>query len=211
LIADGICLAGIWLLCLFLAGSLGDRLRGLKPGDPHPLSWLSLAFLTAALVLTMLGRERLGGATALVFWCAVMLADSGGPGDRWRAAFLVPAACFAALLLVPRAQPRDTRRLHWLGLVALIAVASSLSDDAVAAILVVALLTVVPLSLAVLHIDPRPAIASAICVSFFGIAMAQDPAPLGVLGTCFLIATPVVVVISVARTRRLNASHRAAT
>jgi hypothetical protein len=38
-VADGVCLSGVWLLTLFLASELGNRLRELDPGGPwHPLS-----------------------------------------------------------------------------------------------------------------------------------------------------------------------------
>jgi hypothetical protein len=196
LVADGLCLAAAWMLTLFLAGAIGDRIRGISPGDPSPLSWLALSIAVAALAIIFVGYDRAGGVLALAF-SAVTVLGSGAHdlGDRWRAAFVVPVICFSALVLIPRPRTPNLRRLSWLMLVGLIAIASSWFNDSTAAIVIVALFTLVPIALAVLPVDPRPALAAAVCASFFGIAMAQTRGGPGPLGCGFLAATPLALAL----------------
>ncbi len=74
-VADGFCLGGVWLLTLFLASELGNRIRGFDPLGPwDPISPWSLALLGAALALALIGYDRLAGATALLF-VATTVAD----------------------------------------------------------------------------------------------------------------------------------------
>ncbi len=205
LVADGLCIAGVWMLTIILAGDLGDRVRGLRPGDPEHPSWLVLSLVVVALGSALVGRERLAGVTALLFSALVVPGTAGNDfGDRWRLAMLVPTACFVALVVVPRHRRRHYRRLTWLLPVLAIALTSSLSGDSTAAILIVAFATLVPVSLLLLPVDPRPAVACAVCSGFFGVAMAQDQGGPGPLGLVFLLAAPAIILTVVLRGRYLQ-------
>ncbi|MFL5843042.1 MAG: hypothetical protein ACJ762_00015 [Solirubrobacteraceae bacterium] len=210
LIADGVCLGAVWVLTLFLSSELGNRIRGVDPLGPwHPLSYWSLALLGAALALALIGYDRLAGATALLF-VATLLAN-----PEWRdmsisrrELMLIPVLCFVTMGLAPRLRKPDRRRLAWLALTGALAVASSTSDDPTAAILILALLVLLPFSLAMLRSDPRFAIACAVPATAFGIHMVQDPGGPGVLGVLFLCAAPLTLAITVKRTRHLQARVR---
>jgi hypothetical protein len=208
-VADGVCLAGVWLMTLFLASDLGDRIRGSIPGYPSDrLSPWSLALVGLALALALIGYDRLAGTTALLF-VASLVADPAWRDltNSRRELMLVPVICFVALLLAPRRRTPDLRRLGWLSLTAALALASSTSDDTVAAILILALFFLVPPALAMLRTDPRLAIACALPASSFGIHMAQDPGGPGVLGVLFLSAAPLILTIAVTRVRQLQVSN----
>jgi hypothetical protein len=82
------------------------------------------------------------------------------------------------------------------------------SDDPTAAILILALLSLVPLALATLRTNPRLAIACALPATSFGIHMAQDRGGPGVLGVLFLSAAPLILTIAFIRTRHLQAQTR---
>ena len=114
--ADGLCLAAVWLVTLFLTSGVGMRIRGPQFGFSwDPLSPLSLSLLGVALVLALVGYDRLAAVAALTF-----LASAVGGAARYdltnsnRIPLLVPLVCFSALLVMPRRRPRDTRRLLWL-------------------------------------------------------------------------------------------------
>ena len=114
LAADGFCLAAVWLLTLFLAADVGNRIRGPLPGDPAALvsSW-SLALLGSALVLALIGSDRLAGVAALLFTASLF--DDPARYNLTGAArlpLLVPLICFGALLLAPRRRkPRPPARV----------------------------------------------------------------------------------------------------
>jgi hypothetical protein len=209
-VADGVCLGAVWLLTLFLSSELGNRIREFDPLGPwYPLSPWSLALLGAALALALIGYDRLAGATALLFVATL------GADPAWRdltisrrELMLVPVICFITLGLAPRRRKPNHRRLAWLALTAALAVASSTSDDPTAAILILALLFLVPLALAMLRTNPRLAIACALPATSFGIHMAQDPGGPGVLGVLFLSAAPLILTITITRTRHLQAQTR---
>jgi hypothetical protein len=206
-VADGVCLAGVWLLTLYLASDLGERIRGGIPGYPSDrFSPWSLALVGTALALALLGYDRLAGAAALLF-VASLVADPAWQDltASRREMMLVPVLCFGVLLLAPRRRKRDTRRLAWLALTAALAIGSSRSDDPAAAILIFAVLVLVPLALVLLRTDPRLAIACALPATSFGIHMAQDRGGPGVLGLVFLVAAPLILTIAVTRNRRLRA------
>jgi hypothetical protein len=206
-VADGVCLGAVWLLTMFLSSELGNRIRGFDPLGPwHPLSPWSLALLAGALALALIGYDRLAGATALL-WVATLVAE-----PAWRdqtnsrhELLIVPVICFITLGLVPRRRKPDHRRLAWLALTAALAVASSTSDDPTAAILILALLVLVPPALGMLRTDPRLAIACALTATSFGIQMAQDRGGPGVLGALFLSAVPLILTIAVTHTKHLQA------
>ena len=205
LLADGLCLAGVWMLTLIFAGDVGDRVRGLRPGDPEHPSWLTLSLIVLALSLALAGRDRPAGAAALLFSTIIVLGpDRYDLGDRWRNALLVPIACFLTLVLIPRRRRPGPHGLAWLGFIVGVAFASSLSTDSTAAILLVGLASLAPLSLLLIPVDPRPAIACAVCVCFFGVAMTQDQGGPGLLGLMFLAATPAVLTLVAVRARYVH-------
>ncbi len=207
LVADGFCVAAVWLLTLFLASDLGNRIRGPLPGYPWgPLSPLSLAALGAALALALVGYDRLAGATALAF-VATIFADPARHDltNTDRIPLVVPIACFAALLLAPRRREPDMRRLAWLAFTAVLAVAASTSDDTTAFVFVFALIFLVPPSVGLIRTDPRAALACALSATYFGMRMAQDRGGPGLPGLLFLAAAPLVLTVVIARTRFMQA------
>ena len=209
-VADGFCLGALWLLTLFLASELGNRIRGFDPLGPwDPISPLGIALLGAALALALIGYDRFAGATALLF-VATTVADPSWRDltNSRRELMVVPVVCFIVLMLSPRRRKPDGRRLAWLALTAALAAASSTSEDPTAAILILALVFLVPLALATLGTDPRLAIACALPATSFGVYMAQDPGGAGILGVLFLAAAPVILLIVVTRTRHLQARTR---
>lgn len=209
-VADGVCLGGVWLLTLFLSSELGNRIRSFDPLGPwHPLSQWSLALLGIALALALIGYDRIAGATALLF-VVTLLADTEwrDMSSSRREMMLVPILCFVTMGLAPRRREPDRRRLSWLALTAALALASSASDDPTAAILILALLVLVPFSFTMLRTDPRFAIACAVPATAFGIHMVQDPGGPGVLGVAFLCGAPLTLAITVKRTRHLQTRVR---
>ena len=203
LVADGFCLAAVWLLTLFLAADVGNRIRGPLPGFPWGLfSPWSLALLGAALALALIGYDRLAGATALLFTASVF-GDPAGYDltGADRIPLLVPLICFGVLLVAPRRRRPDPRRLAWLAVAAGFAIAASRTDDTIAAVALLALILFVPPALALLRTDPRPAIACAVSAAYFGLRMAEDPGGPGALGLLFLAAMPLILSIVVAHTR----------
>jgi hypothetical protein len=208
--ADGLCLAAVWLVTLFLTSGVGMRIRGPQFGFSwDPLSPLSLSLLGVALVLALVGYDRLAAVAALTF-----LASAVGGAARYdltnsnRIPLLVPLVCFSALLVMPRRRPRDTRRLLWLLPAAAVAVVAGSTDDPTATVFVLALIAVVPPALLMLRTDPRPAIACGVSAAYFGLRMAQDPGGPGALGVAFLAAAPLVLASVAARSRRLQAHLR---
>ena len=147
-VADGFCLGALWLLTLFLASELGNRIRGFDPLGPwDPISPLGIALLGAALALALIGYDRFAGATALLF-VATTVADPSWRDltNSRRELMVVPVICFIVLMLSPRRRKPDGRRLAWLALTAALAAASSTSEDPTAAILILALVFLVPLA-----------------------------------------------------------------
>jgi hypothetical protein len=203
IVADGLCLAAVWLLTLFFAADVGNRIRGPLPGDPAALlsSW-SLGLLGAALVLALIGSDRLAGAAGLLFTASVF----GDPAryDLTGAAslpLLVPLICFGALLLAPRRRKHSVSRLAWLVLPAALAVAAGRADDSIAAVALIGLIFFAPPAFARLHTDPRQAIACVVSAAYFGLRMAQDPGGPGALGLLFLGAAPLILTVVIAHTR----------
>ena len=207
-VADGLCLGGVWLLTLFFASELGNMIKGFDPWGPWvPMAPWTLALLGAGLVLGLIGYDRLAGATALAFMASVF-ADPARYDltTRDRSALLVPVFCFVALLLAPRRRQPDPRRLAWLVLVAALAVAAGTrpGDDTMAWAGLLPLLVLLIPVFALLWTDPRPAIAYTMWAAYFGVLIAQDPEAPRVLGVLFLAAAPLVLTIVIARTRRLQ-------
>jgi hypothetical protein len=206
LVADGFCLAAVWLLTLFLASDVGNRIRGPLPGYPWGLfSPWTFALLGGALALALIGYDRLAGATALIFTASVFndpaRYDLTGAN---RLPLVLPVICFGVLLLAPRQRKRDARRLAWLAVAAGLAVAASRTDDTIAAVALLTLIFFVPPAFAMLRTDPRLAIACTVSAAYFGLRMAQDPGGPGALGLLFLAATPLVLTIVIAHTRHAS-------
>lgn len=205
--ADGLCLAAVWFVTLFLTAGVGVRIRGPMFGFSwDPLSPWSLSLLGVALALALVGYDRLAGVAALLFLASAV----AGPArydltNTNRLPLLVPLLCFAALLAAPRRRPRDARRLLWLLPAAVVAVVAGTTDDPTATVFVLALIAVVPPALLMLRTDPRPAIACGLSAAYFGLRMAQDPGGPGALGIVFLAATPLVLATVAVRVRRPQA------
>jgi hypothetical protein len=206
LVADGICLAAVWILTLVLSGEVGNRIRVFDPYGPwHPLAPWVLTLLGAALALALIGYDRLAGATALLFVAGITVDSTWSElADGHRDLMLGPVVCFATLVLAPRRRTVDPRRLAWLALTAGLALAASRFGDPTGVILILGLLFLVPLALATLPADPRLAIACAVPATLVGVHMARGANGPGPLGVLFLSAAPVILTIAVARIRRLQ-------
>jgi hypothetical protein len=206
LVADGICLAGVWILTLVLAGEIGNRIRVFDPYGPwHPIAPWTLTLLVAALVLALIGYDRLAGAAALLFLAGITIDSTWSElADGKRDLLLAPLICFATMVIAPRRRSVDPRRLAWLALAAGLALAASRFGDPTGAILIFGLLFLVPFALAMLPADPRPAIALAVPTTLAGLHMARGANGPGSLGVLFLCAAPVILTLAVARIRRLQ-------
>ncbi len=133
-VGDGFCVAAIWLLVLFLTSDLGDRIHGPIPDYPRYLygAW-TLILLSAALVLALIGYDRVAGSTALLFTASVLLDPSRYElTNAERVRLIVPAICFAGLVTYPRQRKVNSRGLVWLAPIAVLTIAAGTSDDAMA-------------------------------------------------------------------------------
>lgn len=165
-LADGVCLAAVWLMTLDLSTLLSQRVRGFE--DPLLAPW-SLVLLAVALVLALVGYDRLAGVAALVWTAArfpLLLDHHPGMGALLVALTLPSVACFAVLVVAPRRRARDPRRLAWLlvpvTLVATLGPPDYDQSPLLLALVAVAVVLVVVYALATLPVDPRIAIAGAI-------------------------------------------------
>ena len=208
LIADGLCLAGVWIMTLNLSVLLAQRARGLR--DPL-LAWPSIALLAAALALALVGRDRLAGTVALV-WMALrmpaLLHDHPGPGGV--VGELLPLTCFAVLMLAPRHRALDPRGLVWLVVPAgLLATFGSPDGRGLLLVVVaVAAILVVLVAVALLPTDPRLAIAGAVPTTGLGMGVAAAPSASMVAAVLLMATAPAVLALTVVRTRRLRAPQR---
>ena len=128
LVADGVCLAGVWLMTVDLVTLVSWRYRGMH--GPL-LGWPSIALLAAALALALIGADRLAGAGALV-WTALRLPELllYHPGSAGVVVEVLPALCFAVMALAPRRRALDLSRLAWLLVpVALVAICGPPKDE----------------------------------------------------------------------------------
>jgi len=199
-VADGLCLAAVWVMTLDLSTLAAQTARGLH--DPLLAPW-SLALLGAALVLALVGFDRYAGVAALA-WTAArfpsLLDHRPGMAVAVAAATLPAVAGFAALALAPRRRAPDPRRLGWLLVpVTLVATFGPPKDDqspVLFAFVAVAALLVILFALATLTTDPRIAIAAAIPLSTITLGTPSA-------GLLVLVA-PVVLAIAVVRLRHLR-------
>jgi hypothetical protein len=199
-LADGVCLAAVWLMTLDSSTLLAQTVRGLQ--DPL-LAPASLVGLGVALALALVGYDRPAGAAALL-WTAARLpalaADTGGSALSVLAVTVVPAACFTTLLLAPRRSRPGPRGLVWLAVPAGLALTLGpppweQSPLLVAFVGIVALLVVVS-ALAQLPADPRLAIAGAIPLLTLGVRPDRVGVP--------LVVAAVVLAAAAARLWRLR-------
>lgn len=198
-LADGVCVAAVWLMVLDLATLLAQTVRGMH--DPL-LAPASLVLLAGALALALVGYDRAAGAAALVWTAARMpalLADFPGREVAAIAVTLAPAACFATLLSAPRRRAPDPRRLAWfaipLALVAAFGPPPYDQSPLLVALVAGAALLVALTALATLASDPRLAIAGAIPLSTLGIRPDR-------VGIVLAAAAPLVLLVAAARLRR---------
>ncbi len=205
IVADGLCLAAVWVMTLDISTLLSQRARGM--GDPL-LSSPSLALLAAVLAIALVGYDRLAGAGALV-WTALRIPalwdHHAGIVDL--APEVLPVICFCVLVLVPRRRAPDLRRLAWLLVPAtLVATAAPPPGEAspllLAGVLLAALLVVV-VAVALLPTDPRLAIAGAVSLSNLGIAVVVINHDTALVPWLFVAAAPLVLAAAITRTRRL--------
>ena len=211
LVADGACLAAVWILTLDLATLLGQRVRGEQDALLAP--W-SIALLAVVLATALVGFDRVGGVGALV-WTATRtpaLLHDISVSDAL-SAMVVPVVCFAVLIVAPRRRPPDARRLAWLVLpVALAAVLGpppwEQNGLLVAVVWLGALAT---LAAAVILLPSDPRLALALVLPLAGIlvgAIGRHGAVTPIAVTVVALA-PATVAGVVLRTRRLQRRARA--
>ena len=205
LIADGLCLAGAWIMTLNLSVLLAQRARGLQ--DPL-LAWPSIALLAVALAMALMGRDRIAGLAALA-WMALrmpaLLHDHPGAGGV--AGELIPFACFTVMVLAPRRRTLDPRGLVWLVVPAglLATFGSPDGRGLMLAVVAVAAILVVLAAVALLPTDPRLAIAGAVPTTGLGMGVAAAPSASLVAAALLMATAPAVLALTVVRTRRLRA------
>jgi hypothetical protein len=202
LVADGACVAAV----LFLAQDLATAIR--NRGVPHALySPASMAVLAVVLALALLGHDRIAGTAALA-WMALRLA--GVTADIHVTALpatLLPLICLSIMTARPRRGSPRARVSHKYGsgwlvvLVVFAALAGALGGRF--AILALAAVTVFGFVAALLlTTDPRPAIAVTLVAANIGITHVGSGRPaLTILA--FLAAAPVVLAVTIGRTRSL--------
>ena len=93
------------------------------------------------------------------------------------AATVLPAVCFATLVLVPRRRRRDIHRLVWLAvpitLVAALGPPHGEQSPVLLAVVALGALLVAVTAIALMPVDPRPAIAGAVALSTLGLGVAD--------------------------------------
>lgn len=207
LVADGLRLAGIWLLTVDLVTLLSWRYRGL---DGPLLGWPSILLLAAVLALALVGLDRLAGAGALM-WTALRLPAllDVHPGIAGVAAEVVPVLCFAAMVLAPRRRAPDLAGLAWLVvpvvLVATCAPPSGERNPLLLAAVAIAALLAVAFAVAMLPTDPRLALAGAVGLSDLAVAVVGINHDASTVACLALAAAPAVLAYAVVRTRQLQA------
>jgi hypothetical protein len=206
LIADGLCLAGIWLMTLDVTTLMAQRARGMQ--DPL-LAPAPLLLLVAALSAALIGRDRVAGAAALT-WTALRIPTLWDyhPGIVNLAPEVLPIVCFCVMVLAPRRRTTDLCRLAWLILPAALVLTLGpphgeqspllLAYVALGAILATAF------ALAMLPTDPRMAIAGAVSLSTVGLSIVAHHHDVSAPACLFAAAAPLVLAAAVTRTRRLR-------
>jgi hypothetical protein len=172
-IADGVCLAGVWLMTLDLSTLLAQTVRGVH--DPL-LAPQSLLLLGLALALALVGHDRLAGAAGLGWVAArfpTLLDHRPGMALAVTVATLPALACFTVLIVGPRRRARDPRRLAWLIVPATLVIAFGPpkpdQSPLLLALVAIGVLIAVIYVLATLTTDPRAAIAGAVSLGAVGL------------------------------------------
>lgn len=205
IVADGVCLAGAWVMTLNLSVAVSQRWRGMQ--DPL-LATPSLVLLAAALALALVGYDRIAGIGAIV-WTALRFPDllAAQPGTFNLATEVVPLACFVVMILAPRRGPIQIRRLGYLLVpIGLIAVAGPPVEGLPVLIALSAALGLVVYAAVMLPTDPRIAIAGAIPTSGLGLGVLHKGADL--IALLFIAVAPAVFAFTVARTQSLRSDSR---
>lgn len=199
--ADGVCVAGAWLMTLDLSVAGAQRWRGMHDAL---LATPSLALLAVVLVLALIGLDRVAGAGAIL-WLALrfpaLVADQVGASSL--AGQVIPLACFATMVVAPRREsPRLSRLVYLLVPAGLVAVAGPPVGGLPVLIVVGAALGVTAYAALMLPADPRLAIAGAIPTTALGLeALHHSP---GLFPLVLVAAAPAVLAIAVTRTRALR-------
>jgi hypothetical protein len=205
-IADGLCLAGVWLMTLDLSTLLSQSARGMR--DPL-LAPPSLVLLGVSLALALIGFDRLAGAGALL-WTGARLPAVFVHHPAMElavvAATLPSITCFAVLVLAPRRRARDPRQLAWLlipaTLVATFGPPRYEQSPLLLALVAIAAIAVVVYAMVMLSTDPRVAIAGAIPLTCLGLGAGQfggNP-----IAVSLMLATPAALAITVLRIGQLQ-------
>jgi hypothetical protein len=206
LLADGLCLAGIWLMTLDVSTLVTQRARGMH--DPL-LAPASLALLLAALAVALIGLDRAAGAGALA-WTALRLPTLWDyhPGIVNLAPEMLPIVCFGVMVLAPRQRTIDLRRLGWLivpaTLILTLAPPNGERSPLLLAYVALGAIVVTAFALALLPTDPRLAIAGAVPLSTLGVSIAIHHHEISAPAFLFAAAAPLVLATAVTRTRRLR-------
>jgi hypothetical protein len=200
LVVDGVCFAGAWVMTLDLATLLAWRQRGF---DGPLLGWPSIALLAAALALALVGVDRLAGGAALA-WTAFRLPALSDlhPGLLGLVPKVLPALCFALMVLAPRRRAPDLRGLAWLVVPAWLALALGPHNPLLLAGVALGVIAAAALALALLPTDPRLAIAGAIPLTSVAIGVAATQHDLAPPILLMVAATPAVLAVAHVRTRR---------
>lgn len=199
-IADGLCLAGVWLMTLDLSTLLAQTVRGMH--DPL-LAPPSLILLGVALGLALVGHDRIAGVTALLWTAArlpALLDHRPGAALAVVAATLPSVTCFAVMALAPRRRGPDVRGLAWLIVPATLVLAFGPphydQSPLLVALVAITALLVALYALAMLTTDPRTAIAASIPLSTIGIGAGSF--------AVLALAAPLVLVVALTRVRQLR-------
>jgi len=203
-IADGLCRGATWVMTLDLSTLLAQRMRGMH--DPL-LSPVSIAGLAAVLAVALIGYDRLAGVGGLV-WTVSRTPEvfHHHPSVDGLLPTVVPVICFAVLLLAPRRRAPMPHRLGWLAVPAVLVAAfgpAPLDGPLIAVAMLVVALTGL-CAIALLPTDPRLAIAAAVPAAYLGLQIVMKPDAPIVLKTLLLAPVPIVLAITIARSRQLQ-------
>jgi hypothetical protein len=211
LLADGLCLAGVWLMTLDLSTLMAQRARGMHDALLAPAP---LVLLLAALAVALVGRDRMAGAAALT-WTALRMPTLWDyhPGIVNLAPEALPIACFCVMVLAPRRRTVDLRRLGWLivpaTLVLTLGPPNGEQSPLLLAYVALGAILVTVFALAMLPTDPRVAIAGAVSLSTLGVSVVVHHHDASAPALLFAAAAPLAVAVAVARTRQLRrVTHR---
>ncbi|HEY3774964.1 MAG TPA: hypothetical protein VGL69_18310 [Solirubrobacteraceae bacterium] len=199
LVADGACLAGVFFLAQDLATALHSRDVPDAVYSPAAMTVLVVVLITA-----MAGHDRIAGLGALV-WTALRFSGvMAGIDAAGYPAAVLPVICFTVMVVSPRRRRARALLSNPCGswwLVALVVLAGAFGG-LFATLALAAAATFAGIAAALLSTDPRPAIAVALVAANVGIAKIGSDRP-ALMTLTLLAAAPVVVALTVGRTRHL--------